>query len=126
MKKPEINNQLSRFRENPTDRDLFLLILECIWGLFFMFGTLIKDICRTFSVFLKVLIIITLAILYLTVSFVSRVLGPFIMVCIGFGLWYLVTGETWLFSPDYIVAFTVFIAVVGFFRSKGYNRKWKD
>lgn len=126
MKKPDINDKLSKFKENPSDYDFLLLILECIWGLFFMFGTLIKDICKIFRTSIYVLIVITLAILYLTVSFVSRVLGPFIMVCIGFGLWYLVTGETWIFSPDYIVAFTVFIAVVGFFRSKGYNRNGKE
>ena len=82
MKKPDINDKLSKFKENPSDYDFLLLILECIWGLFFMFGTLIKDICKIFRTSIYVLIVITLAILYLTVSFVSRVLGPFIMVCI--------------------------------------------
>ena len=126
MKKPDINNKLSKFKENPTDRDLLLLTLECIWGIIFVFAALIKDVCKYIRTLVYVLIVITLAILYLTVSFVSRVLGPFIMVCFGFGLWYLVTGETWIFSPDYIVAFTMFIAVVGFFRTKGYNRNGKD
>lgn len=126
MKKPDINDKLSKFKENPSDSDLLLLTLECIWGIIFVFGALIKDLCKYIRTLVYVLIVITLAILYLTVSFVSRVLGPFIMVCIGFGLWYLVTGETWLFSPDYIVAFTVFIAVVGFFRTKGYNRNGKE
>lgn len=122
MKKPDINNQLSKFKENPSDSDLLLLTLECIWGIIFVFGALIKDLCKYIRTLVYVLIVIALAILYLTVSFVSRVLGPFIVVCFGFGLWYLVTGETWIFSPDYIVAFTVFIAVVGFFRNKGFNR----
>ena len=91
-------------------------------GIIFVFAALIKDVCKYIRTLGYVLIVITLAILYLIVSFISRVLGPFIMVCFGFGLWYLVTGETWLFSPDYIVAFTMFIAVVGFFRNKGFNR----
>lgn len=102
--------------EEPAANDLLLPFVECIGGLIFMLGTLIKDICKIIHLLLTLAVGIVLISLFITISFISIILGPMIMVCIGFGLWYLVTGETWLFSPEYIINFTVFITVVSLFR----------
>jgi hypothetical protein len=115
MKKFEI----SKLKENPNGNELLLLFIDCIWGLFFMVGSLIKVILKFIRISSLLVLGIVLILLYVVIMLVSRLLGPLIVVMLGFGLWYLVTGETWLFSPLYIVAFTVFIAVVGFFRNNG-------
>ena len=112
MKKPKTRN----IDEEPVANDLLLPFVECIGGLIFMIGTLIKDICKIIHLLLTLAVGIVLISLFITISFISIILGPLIMVCIGFGLWYLVTGETWLFTSEYIINFTVFITVVSFFR----------
>lgn len=102
--------------EEPAMNNLLLASIECICGIIFMVGILIKAIWYVTHLLLTLLIVIVVILLYLIISFISIILGPLIMVCIGFGLWYLVTGETWLFTSEYIINFTVFITVVSLFR----------
>lgn len=112
MKKVKTDNS----DEESAMNNLLLAFTECICGIIFIVGTIIKGIWYVTHLLLSLLIVIVVILLYLIISFISLILGPLIMVCIGFGLWYLVTGETWLFSPEYIINFTVFITVVSLFR----------